>query len=331
MMFSSSRPRSVVRRQRRQCAPRDAAHVLLEPPHVGHVNLSLFPQKGQNAASAAFGQWEHPASCGCAGGIGSRSLISISIPCRTSCRLSMRSLANSRFTVSSHSLHTALENEMVPHRTRRVTHLTLSARVGSVRQVQRHCQSPVSRHLECYRTGIVAHWRCYFPRTMERAIVSARAKREYVQAIYQRYRRATRPEKGRILTEFCHVAGYHRKSSVRLLNRPAPRAAPRRNLHRPDHRGATGDWGGRRQSLVGAAKGADSAVAAWARRRLRLCPAVERQSRAISARQIGRRLAAQSQDSRLGLPVLQMPRVCLAADPLLQELGRPHRPNVMIA
>ena len=36
---------------------------------------------------------------------------------------------------------------------------------------------------------------------MEKAIVSARAKREYVQAIYQHYRHAGRPEKRRILDE----------------------------------------------------------------------------------------------------------------------------------
>ena len=42
---------------------------------------------------------------------------------------------------------------------------------------------------------------------MERAIVSVRAKREYVQVIYQRYRAARRPEKQRILDEFCQVAG----------------------------------------------------------------------------------------------------------------------------
>ena len=36
---------------------------------------------------------------------------------------------------------------------------------------------------------------------MEKAIASARAEREYVQAIYQRYRHAGRPEKRRILDE----------------------------------------------------------------------------------------------------------------------------------
>ena len=64
---------------------------------------------------------------------------------------------------------------------------------------------------------------------MERAIVSARAKQEYVQAIYHRYRAARRPEKQTILTEYCHVTGHHRKHAIRLLNGPAPGAArPRR-------------------------------------------------------------------------------------------------------
>ena len=52
--------------------------------------------------------------------------------------------------------------------------------------------------------------------------MSARAKREYVQAIYQRYRDAGRPEKRRILDEFCQVVGYHRKHAIRVLNGPAP-------------------------------------------------------------------------------------------------------------
>ncbi len=60
---------------------------------------------------------------------------------------------------------------------------------------------------------------------MERAIVSARAKREYVHVIHQRYRAARRPEKRRILDEFCQVAGYHRKHAIRLLNGPAPGVA----------------------------------------------------------------------------------------------------------
>ena len=59
---------------------------------------------------------------------------------------------------------------------------------------------------------------------MEKAIVSAHAKREYVEAIYQRYRRAKRAEKRQILDEVCQVAAYHRKSAIRLLTGPAPGA-----------------------------------------------------------------------------------------------------------
>ena len=60
---------------------------------------------------------------------------------------------------------------------------------------------------------------------MENPIVSARAQQEYVQAIYHRYRGARRPEKQRILDEFCQVTKHHRKHAIRLLNRPAPGAA----------------------------------------------------------------------------------------------------------
>jgi hypothetical protein len=50
------------------------------------------------------------------------------------------------------------------------------------------------------------------------------SKQEYVQAIYHRYRGARRPEKQRILDEFCEVTGRHRKHATRLLNSPAPGA-----------------------------------------------------------------------------------------------------------
>lgn len=53
----------------------------------------------------------------------------------------------------------------------------------------------------------------------------ARAKQEYVQAIYHRCRGARRPEKRKILDEFCQVTGHHRKHAIRLLNGPAPGAA----------------------------------------------------------------------------------------------------------
>jgi integrase-like protein len=131
---------------------------------------------------------------------------------------------------------------------------------------------------------------------MERAIVSARAKQEYVQAIYPRYRGARRPEKQRILDEFCQVTGHHRKHAIRLLNGPAPGAA-----RPPQHRALTYSpaviealraiweaagypWSLRLKALL-------PLWLPWARRRLRLRPAVERQLLAISPRQMDRRLA----------------------------------------
>jgi len=131
---------------------------------------------------------------------------------------------------------------------------------------------------------------------MEKAIVSARAKGEYVQAIYQRYRRAARPDKKRILDEFCQVTRYHRKHAIRVLNGPAPGAArpPRRRTvtYRPAviealraiWAAAGYPWSLRLQALL-------PLWLPWARRRLRLRPAVARQLLAISPRQMDRRLA----------------------------------------
>jgi hypothetical protein len=131
---------------------------------------------------------------------------------------------------------------------------------------------------------------------METAIVSAQSKREYVQAIYHRYRGARRPEKQRILDEFCQVTGHHRKHAIRLLTGPAPGAA-----RPPRHRAACYSpaviealraiweaagypWSLRLKALL-------PLWLPWARRRLRLRPAVERQLLAISPRQMDRRLA----------------------------------------
>ena len=47
--------------------------------------------------------------------------------------------------------------------------------------------------------------------------MSPRSKREYVEAIFLRYKRASRKEKTTILDQFCTVCGYHRKHAIRLL------------------------------------------------------------------------------------------------------------------
>jgi hypothetical protein len=42
-------------------------------------------------------------------------------------------------------------------------------------------------------------------------------RRVYLEAIRERYRRAKRADKGKILDEFCSVCSYQRKYAIRLL------------------------------------------------------------------------------------------------------------------
>src|SRR5512133_3946453 len=53
-------------------------------------------------------------------------------------------------------------------------------------------------------------------------------KRESLARIHGRYERAGRRHKQRILDEFCATCGYHRKSALRLLNRPLVVGAARK-------------------------------------------------------------------------------------------------------
>lgn len=50
-------------------------------------------------------------------------------------------------------------------------------------------------------------------------VMSSRSKREYLEAIYLRYKRASRKNKAIILDEFCAACGYHRKHAIRLLRK----------------------------------------------------------------------------------------------------------------
>lgn len=47
--------------------------------------------------------------------------------------------------------------------------------------------------------------------------MSPRSKREYTEAIFIRYKNASRKAKTRILDEFCATCGYHRKHAIRVL------------------------------------------------------------------------------------------------------------------
>jgi transposase InsO family protein len=58
--------------------------------------------------------------------------------------------------------------------------------------------------------------------------MSIEAKAQYLGRIYERYQRAGREHKSKILDEFCEVCGYHRKTALRLLNRPQAQASGKR-------------------------------------------------------------------------------------------------------
>jgi len=126
--------------------------------------------------------------------------------------------------------------------------------------------------------------------------MTAMGQREYLRAIYDRYRRSSAEVKGKILDEFCRVCDYHRKHALRLLHGSRPEALPR--LRRP-----RGPSYGRAviQALVvlWEAAGYPWSVRLkamlplwlpWLRTRLTLTPKLERQLQAISPRQIDRRL-----------------------------------------
>ena len=136
--------------------------------------------------------------------------------------------------------------------------------------------------------------------------MSRQGRWEYLNAIYPRYQHASRPEKQRILDEFCRVTGYHRKSAVRLLNGPPPARQPRvPRRRRPTYgprviqvlaaiwRAAGYPWSLRLQALL-------PLWLPWARPRFRLTPPLEAQLLRLSPRQMDRRLAPYRRPGRTG-------------------------------
>jgi len=127
--------------------------------------------------------------------------------------------------------------------------------------------------------------------------MSVRAKWEYLRAIHGRYRQAPREGKGQILDEFCASTGYPRKAALRLLNGPPPgRARPRPRRRAATYGAAviqalTAIWEAAGYPWSVRLKALLPLWLPWARRRLRLSATVCQQLRAISPRQIDRRLA----------------------------------------
>jgi hypothetical protein len=126
--------------------------------------------------------------------------------------------------------------------------------------------------------------------------MTAMGRREYLRAIYDRYRRSSTEGKGRILDEFCRVCGYHRKHAIRLLRgpRPAPRPQPRRprgpSYGRPVIRALALVWEAAGYPWSVRLKALLPLWLPWLRKRLEISPELERQLLTISARQIDRRL-----------------------------------------
>ena len=133
--------------------------------------------------------------------------------------------------------------------------------------------------------------------------VGPQAIGEYLVRMRERYERAPRGEKGRLLDEVCEVTGYHRKAVIRLLRRAAPTRAGRRRGRREVYAAdvtaalvaiwttAGYPWSVRLKALL-------PAWLPWARRRLRLTSATEQALLRISARQIDRRLQPYKRELR---------------------------------
>ena len=147
--------------------------------------------------------------------------------------------------------------------------------------------------------------------------MSQASRRDYLQRIYPRYQKASRPERQRILDEFCANCSYHRKHAIRLLNRPLPAAktSPRRRVHGRTYgsqaisvlkavwAAADYPWSVRLKALL-------PEWMPWIRRRFRLTPEIERQRLRISARSIDSAWAERSGSGGVGSTVAPSPGRC---------------------
>ena len=70
--------------------------------------------------------------------------------------------------------------------------------------------------------------------------MSPRSKKEYTEAIFKRYKKASKAIKSKILDEFCATTGYHRKSAIKLLRsykrfvKPQPKKRGPKPLYPPE-------------------------------------------------------------------------------------------------
>ncbi len=71
----------------------------------------------------------------------------------------------------------------------------------------------------------------------EGAMMSQRSKKEYLETIQPRYKKATWTEKRQILDEFVNTTGYHRKYAIRILNKWVRRKLPKKPGPKKIYRG----------------------------------------------------------------------------------------------
>jgi len=135
--------------------------------------------------------------------------------------------------------------------------------------------------------------------------MSRASRRDYLRRIYSRYQKASRPEKERILDEFCANCTYHRKHAIRLLNHPLPAAnlAPGRRVRGRTYSSqvisilkviwAAADypWSVRLKALL-------PEWMPWIRRRFRPSAEIEQQQLSISPRSIDYRLREEKRKQR---------------------------------
>lgn len=129
------------------------------------------------------------------------------------------------------------------------------------------------------------------------------ARMQYLNAIYNRYRKASKEDKGRILDEFCRVCAYHRKHALRLLRGPDPGSLPKRIHRRRSFRYgvqtlqvAQAIW---KASGYLCGQRLKEAIPLWlpaARKRFQLTSVIEQELCAISSRQLDARLKAHKKD-----------------------------------
>jgi hypothetical protein len=127
--------------------------------------------------------------------------------------------------------------------------------------------------------------------------VSRKAIREYIKAIYTRYRKASKDIKQIILNEFCSTTGYNRKYAIRKFNDPAPektntvRRRRRKNTYGQEVLSILAAvWEAAGYPCSARLKALITLWLPWIRKQFRLNQRVERQLLSISARQMDRRL-----------------------------------------